>query len=329
MKIAILDGNNICYKIWSAMNEGKSGLLKTSEGIPTSVIYGLLKTINSLTEKTRIDRFVVCWDVGGGSKYRKSIYPLYKGNRSYKDMGDYFKELDSVRDYLDVFGIRQGIAKGIECDDLIGYLSAIYSDMGNSVIIVSDDKDFYQLVKKTGNGGMATGKIKIFRPIKNEFINYEEVKEMFGGMLPRHLPRIKALTGEDSDFIPGVADIDEKNRKLIKKGLGEKTAMKILYGKKNLREAIDLCNLNRWKELLKKKRKQIKLSYKLAKIRIWKDDYQDWEKKVLDVSLEKIIYSEKVGVNIRKINRLVNALEIKSFNVIGLLRKIGVNLDDS
>jgi len=313
MKIAILDGNNLAFKIFSRFKESRSGLLKNSLGIPTTVFFGFLRTLNLLVEKTKCDKTIICWDISG-SYYRKKIFPLYKKHRKVLDMKEYYEELDSARKYFKRLGLNQATAKGIEADDLIGFLAYYFKDKKEKVIIVSDDKDYYQLV---------TSGIKIFRPIKNEFINELFVKEEYG-MLPKFLPRIKALTGENTDFIPGVADIDEKNLKLIKKGLGEKTAIKILKNRKNLKDAIENCEFERWNDLLKLKRKQIFLSYKLSRIRTKKKQYLDWEQDLLLKALESLKEIKKPKV--KTILRLMADLEIQSINIIFILKKLGIQL---
>jgi DNA polymerase-1 len=314
MKIAIIDGNNLSFKIFSAMKESRGGLLKSTMGVPTTVIFGMLRTLNFLAMKTSFDKVVICWDVSG-SYYRKKLFKLYKAHRKYVDMKDYFEELDSARMYLRKLGINQAIAKGIEADDVIGFLSHKFVDMGHSAVIVSDDKDFFQVTKHC---------VKIYRPVKDEFINESEVFEQFG-MKPHLLPRIKAITGEDTDFIPGCCDINEKDKKLIKCGLGEKTAMKLLAGKKDLKDAIENCELEKWKDKLKEKRKQIFLSYKLAKIRTKVDKYQDWERPLLYMAIEDAFEERKIKV--RKVSRLINMLEIKAMNVPFILKRLGVKLD--
>lgn len=314
MRIAVVDGNNLAFKAFSVMKESRGGLLKTSMGIPTTVLFGMLRTLNSIAEKTDFDRVVICWDISG-SYYRKKLFKLYKAHRKYIDMKEYFEELDSARMYLKKLGVNQAIAKGIEADDVIGFLAHSLAKQGHKIIIVSDDKDFYQVIRNN---------IKIYRPIKDQFVNKSEIVEEYG-MKPSLLPRIKALTGEDTDFIPGCCDIDEKEKKLIKCKLGEQTAKKLLLGKKNLVDAIENCEIEKWQEKLKEKRKQILLSYKLARIRTKEEKYEDWEKPLLQKAMIKALRTRLVRA--RKVLRLVNLLEIKSINVIFILKRLGIKLD--
>jgi 5'-3' exonuclease len=100
MKIAIIDGNNLAYKAYAQFVESKYGLLKNSMGVPTTIIFSLMRTLSLLANKTSCDKVIICWDIGGGNQWRRNIFPLYKKNRSYKDMNDYFAELESARIYF-------------------------------------------------------------------------------------------------------------------------------------------------------------------------------------------------------------------------------------
>ena len=314
MKIAILDGNNMSFAIYSQFKESRGGLLKTSMGIPTTVIFGLLRTLDALVRKTEFDKLVVCWDVSG-SYYRRKLYPLYKKNRKYIDMKDYFAELDSARKYLEIFGINQCIAKGIEADDVMGYLAWSLKNKGHRIVIISNDKDFYQVLKGE--------KIRIYRPIMDVFKTERDVKEEFG-IKPKQLIRMKALMGEEGDFIPGCLDVDKEKIKLIKCKFGEAAARKVLDGKKNLKDAIDNCEIDKWKDRLKEKKEQILISYKLARIRTKDKQYQDWEKELLKELPDKAV--EQKQVKIKKIVRIKNDLEIKLIDIPTVLKRLGVNV---
>lgn len=314
MRIGIVDGNNLSYKIFAVFKESRGGLLTNSAGIPTTVIFGLLRTFTDLANKTKFDKIVICWDTSG-SYYRREIFPSYKKHRNYTDMKAYFEELDSAREHLKSFGFNQVIAKGIEADDVIGFLANKLSKEKHSVIVISDDKDFYQIVKRG---------IKIWRPIKNCMVSLDEVLEANEGLCGLDLARMKAITGEDTDLIPGVCAFDEKLLSITKCGLGEKTAIKIIKNKKNLKDAINTCELVRWKDLLKEREKQILMSFKLARIRTKEIHYLDWEKELLKNIEVKVMKDRRPSI--KRVNRLKQFLEIKSFNIVSVLRTLGIKL---
>ena len=135
-KILIIDGNGLAFAGYMAMAGAKGGGLKNSFGVCTTTVFKMMQYINEYVNiHGRIDRVVICWDLGGGSKYRKSIFPHYKGNREYKDMDDLFEDLNDGREYLGRLGINQAPCKGIEADDVIGWFSEKYRKMGWHSII--------------------------------------------------------------------------------------------------------------------------------------------------------------------------------------------------
>jgi len=302
MKIAILDGNNISYKIYSQFHEGKSGLLKNSFGEPTTVIFGFLRSLDKLVKRTSFDKCIVAWDVGGGSKFRKKIYPDYKGNRTYKDMKPYFEELDACRDYMKIFGFNQAVVKGIEADDVIAWLAEKLR-VDHTVIIISDDKDYFQLVKRG---------IKIYRPIKDEFINSVYVKDEYS-ISPKYYSLLQAIVGEKTDNIPGI------------KGIGPVTAAKLIndYGT-TIKEIVKNCDHQRWAEIIKASGKQLKINHKLTKLRKKDSHYDERDLEILNKCIKKT-FSTK-SRKIKRINRLRDHLEIKMINVGYILRRIGIDI---
>lgn len=321
MKIAIVDGNNLAFKAYASIKDSRGGLLKNSYGVPTTVIFSLIRTFADLAEKTSFDRIVLCWDITG-SYYRRGIFKLYKKHRKYIDMKDYFEELDSAREHFGTFGFNQITAKGIEADDLIGYLAHTFVKQDHKVVVVSDDKDYYQIVKKD---------VKIWRPIKAEFKTYEDVVDEWD-LKPFEIPRAMAITGESGDFIPGVCGIDDKKMELIKCGLGDKTAVKIIKGRKSLTEAIEQWQDNpkakrQWKPIMLEKKNMIFKSYKLARIRTKIKHYLDWEKELLkDVEVKAL---EEKKPKIKTVVRLKNYLEFKTINIVYILKKLGIKVQDS
>ena len=319
MNVCLVDGSNLAFKSYSVLKESRSGLLTNSFGVPTTCIFGLIRTFNALVDKRAQDRIIVCWDVKGGSYYRKKLYPLYKKNRIYTDMKDYFDELNACREHLDQFGFNQASATGIEGDDVIGYLSRKYSDEGHKVLIVSDDKDFFQLVRKN---------VKIFRPCKDEIVNLDQVIEDCK-VKPFQLAKLKAITGEDVDFIPGICDVDIENKKLIKVGLGPAAAIKILGTHKTLNNAIDAWQdapkaAKQWGPILKAKRDNINISYKLARIRTKDKMYGDWELKLLHELKPRML--EQRTVKFKTVQRLAVSLEFKTLSIPMILKKLGIDV---
>lgn len=321
MKIAIVDGNNLAFKAYASFKESRQGLLFNSVGIPTTVLFSLLRTFSDLANKTSFDRIILCWDTSG-SYYRRGIFKLYKKHRKYIDMKDYFEELDAARRHFDILGFNQAVAKGVEADDVIGFLAHSYRKQGHKIVIISDDKDFYQIIKKG---------IKIYRPCMEKFISTEEISDEYD-FHPSRLAMVKAITGEDGDFIPGACEVDEKNIKLIKCSLGEKTAIKILGNHKTISQAIEAWQDNPkstrpFKEILVKRKNQILKSLKLARIRVKEKYYLDWEIPLLKELVAKSL--EERTPKLRTVIRLKNDLEFKTVNMPYILKQMGIKLQGS
>ena len=161
----------------------------------------------------------ICWDGEGGSVQRRTLFKEYKAgrkpikpNRNYEYTEEEHKEnrlwqMAVLKKILDHAPICQIEIPGVEADDIVAYLANdTYSETNNAVLIVSSDKDFYQLTNK---------KVMVYRPFSQEVLDGKDVFEKTG-VHPRNFALYRALVGGDSsDNIKGV------------KGIGEKTAFKM------------------------------------------------------------------------------------------------------
>ena len=327
-KVLIIDGNNISYAAYSVFKRTQGGLLTSSTGIPTTVFFGVLNTLSTFTEKNTVNRVIICWDVKGGSQWRKSMFKHYKANRSgnYKDMDDYFAELDSAKEYLTAIGIPQAPCEGVEADDVIGWLSKRYARKGWETVIFSNDKDYYQLLDENTT---------MWRPCTQKMYTADMVPDEKDslGLEPRHLHKLQGLIGQEKDNIPGACDLDKDNV-MMKWGFGPSFAAKILKHEDNPHHKISVC-----KEILRsdknplseaktaqllKNWKQVLLSVKIAKIRTRLTEYEDWEvpllKSVYKQSLSKTVYT------VADINYVASMLDIQKLSVPRICRSIGVRI---
>ena len=321
--IVIIDGNNLAYGIYSRFKEGKSGLLSSTTGIPTTVIFGMLRSLETFVKHTEVDRAIVCWDVGGGSKWRKSIFPQYKAGRKYGGMEDYFAELESAREYLALFGINQGPCQGIEADDVIGWLTKKYESEGWKVIIYSNDKDYYQLVTKH---------VSIWRTAVERFVGVKEVVQAHG-IPPNRIHLLDGLLGQQKDNIPGACDLDE-NGVMKKFGFGEAKALKLLCHPDNedmtLRNVLRILRSEKppvsekFVAQLLRNWKQVTISAKLSRIRTKDRHYEGWEiEKLQEVYSQSIKLEEIDSKNIFKVSSM---LDIRMIDIATICKKIGVNV---
>jgi DNA polymerase-1 len=208
MKTLLIDGTN-CFIRNYTVNPALD-----SNGISIGGVYGFLISLASFIKLTKPNRIFICWDGPGGSKKRRNLIKDYKNNKRPKRLNrNYDFELyDSednkhyqhlkLIDYLKCLPVTQILIMDVEADDIVGYLCQIYEK--NEKIIISGDRDFYQLIDNN---------TCIFRPKNKEFINIEKCYEEYK-IYPHNFALAKAIVGDKSDNIVGIKGIGFK--KLIK-----------------------------------------------------------------------------------------------------------------
>ncbi len=178
-----IDGSNMWYRAYAATELYRPGG-------PVSIMTYMLRRI---CREYGIDNVVVCWDAGDGG--RKSLDPEYKANR--KPIEGVWEDIVYIKTMVDVLGIPNAHKKGYEADDVLGSLAEQTAD---DCMILSYDKDFYQLVNE---------KITVLRPertihgnkIPRKLVGRDEVMEEFG-TIPEKILLLKAFRGDTSDNIP-------------------------------------------------------------------------------------------------------------------------------
>ena len=192
--------------------------LTTSRGENTSVAWGITNFLLRLADKHKPD--YVAWINDAGSSFRKEALPSYKATREKLNaelQQDFDKSVLRVQQLLTAFRIPLVTVDGYEADDVIATLAIKASAGGLNSVIVSGDKDFYQLVSphvsllNPGRGGPAG--------VEEHFVTPGNASERFG-VPPERIIDFLALVGDSSDNVPGV------------KGIGEKTAQQLIqqYG---------------------------------------------------------------------------------------------------
>jgi 5'-3' exonuclease len=332
--LLVIDGNNLGYRIWSSFVEKGGHGLSNSLGQPTTVIYGMLRALETFAKSNKVDKTVVCWDLPGGSAWRKGLFKHYKANRVYKDMQPYFDELDACRCYLTGFGIPQMQCKGIEADDVIAFVARdSIAENGKKTIVFSDDKDYYQLL---------TPSVSIWRPCVEKFYTIENFREEYSieGFQPKHLALVDALTGRDKDNIPGACELD-KNGVMQKYGFGPAKAIGLAvaggYRLANLHALLKAADgkggpvggaaLNqKFITQLLAKWEQVKVSYLLSRLRYKKKWYTSKELELMLSQYENAVNNPTL-VRRTNILQLMENLEVRTLNILPLLVNIGVKLD--
>ena len=182
----------------------------SSNGQPIGGLKGSIKSLQKLVRESRPSEIVICWDGAGGSKKRKAVKKDYKAgrkpirlNRSIRNLSEneeHFNKIwqtTRVSEFFNQTPVIQLIIDDVEADDIIGYIctSDIYSDYQK--VIVSSDKDFYQLLSEN---------TVLHRPVQKETLNKNDIVEKFG-IHPKNFALARAMVGDRSDNISGIPTI--------------------------------------------------------------------------------------------------------------------------
>ena len=202
--IILIDGFSVAFRAFYALPE----TLMTSEGTPTNLIHGFLSMINKVINEYKSEQLIVAWDLPGKT-FRNDIYAEYKANRS--PAPDNFKiQIPLLFDLLDAFNIPQISESGYEADDVLGSLAKKYNQKDQEVLIVTGDRDTFQLISKKTKILYTKKGISEIDIVDEKFFNNK-----YGFKKDQYVEYL-ALKGDPSDNIPGLA------------GVGEKTATSLL-----------------------------------------------------------------------------------------------------
>jgi len=207
VKLILLDSHALIHRAYHAID----ARLTSPKGEPTNATYGFTTTLLKVLNDTTPDYIAAAFDVG--RTFRNDLYAQYKAQRAALP-SDLAVQLARARDVVEVLGIPAFGVEGYEADDVLGTLARQASERGIDVVIVTGDTDTFQLIDP---------KVRVltFSRQFGEMVLYDEAAiQARYGLSPRQLIDFKALKGDPSDNIPGVA------------GIGEKTATKLLqqYG---------------------------------------------------------------------------------------------------
>ena len=212
MKLLLVDGNSILNSAFY----GVKGL-ETSFGFATNAIFGFYNTIDKILKEENYTHLVAAFDLKSKT-FRHKEYELYKANRK-KMPEELFLQLEEVKKMLKFMGFNICEIEGYEADDVLGSFCYLFSKKGIKSVIATGDRDSFQLINKDVVVRLSTNKEAIYYDEKKIFEKY--------GLMPKELIEVKALMGDVSDNIPGV------------KGIGEKTALKLILQKKSVEEVFD------------------------------------------------------------------------------------------
>jgi DNA polymerase I len=202
-QLFLIDGNSLAYRAFFALPES----IGTSDGRPTNAIYGLASMLVKIIDEHHPQGVVVAWDAGMSG--REVTYDLYKAQR--KSRPDLLKEQwPHLMPLVDAFGYTNVRVEGFEADDVIASLVRQAREEDIEVMVVTGDRDAYQLVAD-GVRVMSTSR----GITETKIYDREAVIERYG-VPPELVTDLMGLRGDTSDNIPGVP------------GVGEKTASQLL-----------------------------------------------------------------------------------------------------
>lgn len=215
-KLLIIDANSIINRAYYGVR-----YLSAKDGTPTNAIYGFLNTLFKLIDEVSPDYICTAYDLKAPT-FRHKMFNEYKAQR--KPMPDGLRvQMPISKDILKAMKIKSYELEGFEADDIIGTVSKICDESGIECFIATGDKDDLQL---------ATDKTKVILTVTKSGVNettYYDDNAVFQKyhVTPTEFIDIKALMGDSSDNIPGVA------------GIGEKTAISLIEKYKSIEYIYD------------------------------------------------------------------------------------------
>ena len=319
-KIIMVDGNNLLFRSYYA-TAYNGNFMKNSKGFPTNALFGLTNMINKIIGEEKPNYMIVAFDKG--KTFRHEKYDFYKDGRS--ETPDELKmQFPKAKELLTAMGIKYYEIDNYEADDIIGTFAKYCEIPGDDYegLIISSDKDLLQLISPSVE-------MKLLK--SNDYIRYNETsfKEDWG-IEPINIIDLKALMGDPSDNIPGV------------KGVGEKTALKLLREYKTLDNVYN--NIDKIKGALHDKLVSDKdnayMSYEIAtickdvpiEINISDIKYLGNNSKLAEIYEELEFYSLIKNLNLEKkieekIEEKIEIKEVKDINEINITEGSAIYLE--
>ncbi len=209
-KFYLIDGHSQIFRAyWAPMTD-----LRAPSGEPTKATYVFANMLLSLLQKEKPDYLAVAVDGPEGPARRLELQESYKAQRE-RMPEDLPPQIERIMQILETAGIPVLQSTGEEADDVIATVVEKLRDRNLEILIVSRDKDLYQLLSE---------RVKLFDPMKGEIID-PEVLERKKGFRPEQAVEIQTLTGDKVDNIPGVPGVGEKRAAALIRKYGSAEAV--------------------------------------------------------------------------------------------------------
>ncbi|NBE54187.1 DNA polymerase I [Streptomyces boluensis] len=198
-RLMLMDGHSLAYRAFFALPAEN---FTTATGQPTNAIYGFASMLANTLRDEEPTHFAVAFDVSRKT-WRSQEFTEYKANRS-KTPDEFKGQVELIGELLDAMHAERFAVDGFEADDIIATLATQAEAAGFDVLVVTGDRDSFQLV---------SDHVTVLYPTKgvSELTRYtpEKVQEKYG-LTPAQYPDFAALRGDPSDNLPGIPGVGEK-----------------------------------------------------------------------------------------------------------------------
>lgn len=222
------------------------------DGHPVHAVFGFARFLGDLIERARPRHIAVAFDQRAANSYRNRIYPAYKANREPAPV-DLVRQMQHCRELCRHLGLPAFVSPEYEADDIIGTLGCLMRDEGVRSAFITRDKDLAQLVR--------SGDLYWDFGAREQF-GYHDIERYFG-VAPERFADYLALTGDDSDNIPGVPGIGHKTAASLMKAF---PSLDELYGNLGRVASLKFRGARTLGERLREHRESVFLARKLTHI---------------------------------------------------------------
>ncbi|MGC9327269.1 MAG: DNA polymerase I, partial [Candidatus Hinthialibacter sp.] len=277
-EVFLVDGSSIFFRAFHAIRD-----LRRSDGMATNALYGYVSTLRSLMKEYDPTDMAVAFDLPEPT-FRHKQYEPYKGNR-VAPPEELAAQIPLIKAVTEKLGVPQIEKAGYEADDLLGTMALRLAEKGRKVMLVSGDKDLFQLV------GPSIRLLRLNPAGKSKVYGEAEVEERYG-VPPSRIVDMFALMGDSSDNIPGVP------------GIGEKTAAALIqkYGSlESVYDHLEEIQGKKRQEKLRENRAMAFLSREL--IQLATDIDMGWSEE----------FTRLNAVNVPELRRFYEEMEFRTF----------------
>lgn len=198
-RLVVIDGNPLAYRAYHSPGTRN---LQTSTGVRSGLFYGFLRTYLALRKRLPGSHFVVCFDSTGS--WRNTLCGEYKTQGDDGKPNGFLSQINAVQAFLRGVGVPLFKEPMLEADDLISVLASEWVKVAKSAIIVSSDRDFFQLVSE---------RILLYDDRAKKFYGPKEVENLTGVKIQYFLS-YKCLMGDKADCLSGVYGYGPKRARM-------------------------------------------------------------------------------------------------------------------